>query len=69
MKESRDELINSILYFAKKYDKYDNYLMLIQTYSGISEIVKMIVYEMFLNSFNSYYCDTDDYSKYSTIYK
>lgn len=67
MKESCDELVNSILYFAKKYDKYDNYVALMQLNSGFPKIVEMIVYEMFLNHFNSYYCDTDDYSQYSII--
>jgi hypothetical protein len=64
-----EQVRTAILFFAKLYNKEDNYKAIMDTYPGLPKIVEMIVYEMFLNMFNSYYCSEDEYKQYKIIYK
>lgn len=68
-KLNRKDLENAILFFAKLYEKEDNYKALMETYKSLPKLVELIVYEMFLNKFNSYYCSDEEYKNYGLIYE
>ena len=69
MKTTQEQVRTAILSFAKLYDKEDNYKAIMDTYPGLPKIVEMIIYEMFLNMFNSYYCSKDEYTQYKVIHE
>jgi hypothetical protein len=69
MKINKEYLYKSILYFAKIFGNEVNYKALISSYAGTPKIVEMIVYDMFLNKFNSYHCTDEKYEHYKIIYK
>ena len=69
MNLTQEQVREAILFFAKIYDKEDNYKAIMDTYPGLPKIVEMIVYEMFMNRFNSYYCSNDEYKQYGIIHK
>jgi hypothetical protein len=69
MNSTQEQVRTAILSFAKLYDKEDNYKAIMDTYPGLPKIVEMIIYEMFLNMFNSYYCSKDEYAQYKVIYE
>mgnify|MGYP001163291160 CR=1 FL=1 len=48
MKASREQIINAILFFAKQYNKEKSYKELMHSGTGLPILVKMIVYEMFI---------------------
>ena len=68
-KLNREELEKAILFFAKLYNKEDNYKALMETYKSFPKLVELIVYDMFLNKFNSYYCSDEEYRNYKLIYE
>lgn len=68
MKSTQEQVRMAILSFAKMYDKEDNYKSIMDTSPGLPKIVEMIIYEMFLNMFNPYYCSKDEYEQYKIIY-
>lgn len=69
MKASKGQVENAILFFAKKYGQEENYIALIEDYKSIPRIIEMIVYEMFLQKFNSYSCTDDEYEQYKIIHE
>lgn len=54
MKATKKQLESSILFFAKLFNKEDNYKALMSTtiHATLPELVKMIVYEMFLQKYD-----------------
>lgn len=69
MKASKEQVENAILFFAELYGQYENYKALMGAYTGTPKIVEMIVYEMFLQNFNDYYCTDEQYEQYKLIYE
>ena len=69
MNFTQEQVRTAILSFAKMYDKEDNYKSIMDTSPGLPKIVEMIIYEMFLNMFNTYYCNKDEYKQYKIIYE
>ena len=69
MEASKEQVEKSILFFAKMYGQENNYKELMKSYSGTPKIIEMIVYEMFLQKFNSYYCSLEEYGQYSIIHE
>jgi hypothetical protein len=66
MEHTKDELIEAILVFVKKYGTVNNYLPLIKEY-GMYSVVKEIVYDMFLNDFNTLKHSKDEIKAYKII--
>lgn len=64
---NKDELKESILYFAEQYGKEDVYTWLIESVP-FPELVKMIVLLMFENEFNPCNCFPKDSINYRTIF-
>lgn len=64
---NKEELKESILYFAKKYDKEYVYTWLTESVQ-FPELVKMIILLMFENKFNYYHCSDVDYDNYKRIF-
>jgi hypothetical protein len=58
-----------ILFFAKAYNLENNYISIMDTHPGLPKIVEMIVYEMFIHRFNSYYCGDEEYEQYKIIHE
>ena len=69
MKSTQEQVRMAILSFAKMYDKEDNYKAIMDTSPGLPKIVEMIIYEMFLNMYNTYYCSKDEYEQYKIIHE
>jgi hypothetical protein len=69
MKASKEQVENAILFFAKTFGQERNYKSLMEAYSGTPKIVEMIVYEMFLQKFNSYHCTDEQYEQYKIIHE
>ena len=69
MNFTQEQVRAAILSIAKLYDKEDNYKAIMDTYPGLPKIVEMIIYDMFLNKFNSYYCSNDEYNQYKVIHE
>jgi hypothetical protein len=69
MKASNEQVVNAILFFAKLYGQEKNYEALIEAYNNMPKIIEMIVYEMFLQKFNSYYCPDKQYKQYKIIHE
>ena len=69
MKASKEQLENSILFFAKLFNQEENYKALMDVYTSTPKIVEMIVYDMFLQKFNSYHCTDDQYDQYKLIHE
>ena len=69
MNSTQEQVRTAILSIAKLYDKEDNYKAIMDTYPGLPKIVEMIIYDMFLNKFNSYYCSNDEYNQYKVIHE
>lgn len=67
MRASKETVKNSILFFAKLFGKEENYKAIMLEYAGLPKIVEMIVYEMFLERFNPYYCSTEEYENYKLL--
>jgi hypothetical protein len=69
MKATQEQVRESILFFSKMYGKEDNYRAIMETNPGLPKLVEMIVYEMFINNFNNYYCSIDEYRPYKIIHE
>lgn len=69
MNFTQEQVRTAILSIAKLYDKEDNYKAIMDTYPGLPKIVEMIIYDMFLNMFNTYYCSKDEYNQYKIIHE
>jgi len=69
MKASKEQVESAILFFAKTFGQEKNYKALMSAYSGTPKIVEMIVYEMFLQKFNSYHCTDAQYEQYKLIHE
>lgn len=66
---TQEQVRQAILFISKMYGKEDNYKAIMETHPGLPKIVEMIVYEMFINKFNSYYCSNDEYKQYKIIHE
>lgn len=66
---TQEQVKQAILFISKMYGKEDNYKAIMETSPGLPKIVEMIVYEMFINKFNSYYCSKDEYEQYKIIHE
>jgi len=64
-KLTKQDVINAILYFANLYN-LKSYQDLIKS-EPLPTIIKMIVYDMFLNEFNSYFANGKAYYNYKII--
>lgn len=60
-------LKNSILFFAKKYDKEDVYINLFKTVP-FPELVKMVIMLMFDNKFDIYSSSDEEFHHYKIIF-
>lgn len=69
MEYTQKQVENAVMFFAKKYDQEENYKYLIEVYGGISRIVEMIIYEMFVNKFDFNFCTTEEFEQYRIIHK
>ncbi len=69
MKATQEQVRGAVLFISKMYGKEDNYKLIMETNPGLPKLVEMIVYEMFLNTFNSYYCSNDEYKQYKIIHQ
>lgn len=69
MKASKKQVEESILFFAKTFGQERNYKALMSAHIGTSKIIEMIVYEMFLQKFNSYHCTDEQYEHYKLIHE
>lgn len=56
MKESKEELEKAILCLAEKYNIQESYKALFKSNTSLPTIVKNLVYELFLRSFEPYDC-------------
>jgi hypothetical protein len=69
MQATKEQLKESILFFANKYGKGESFKSLLEAQMGLPKIVEMIVYEMFLHKFNSYNCSNEEYITYKIIHE
>jgi hypothetical protein len=69
MKVNRKQTEDAVLFFAKLFNQEKNYRYLINTEYGMPEVVKNIVYEMFLQKFNPHTCIDDQYEQYKLIHE
>lgn len=69
MNYTKKNLENAILFFAKKFGKEKNYEAILSNDKSITHLVEMIVYEMFLNEFNSYHSTDEEFEQYKIIIK
>jgi hypothetical protein len=67
MKSSKEELKEAILFFAKQYNEENSYTKLFESGLDLPKLIQIIVYDMFLNKFNSYNCSDIDYNNYKII--
>lgn len=70
MKATKKQLENAVLNIANFVDKGSSYEMLLKSEASMPKIVQMIIYDMFLKQFNSYFVkDNELYKNYRTIYE
>jgi hypothetical protein len=69
MKVTKKTLEEAILFFAAKYCEEKSYKALLESWSGTPKVINMIVYDMFINKFNSYHCSAEEYENYKLIYE
>lgn len=55
MKSSREDVINSAMFFAKQFGLEENYNARMTYTYFLPELIKDIVYELFVNDFNPYF--------------
>lgn len=59
MKITKEKYKESILILAKKYDLEKTYNVFIEENITLPELTKYIIYDLFVNSYNSYF-ETED---------
>lgn len=71
MKKSKEQLVNSILFFAREYGLEDSYRAIFKSYvtSTTPEIVKMIIHDMFLHEFSHVNCTKEEWYHYNIIFE
>ncbi len=70
MKATKEHVENAILYFAKEFNKEAGYRIMMEgKSSALPRFVEMIVYEMFLNYFNSYFATDEQYAHWKILYE
>lgn len=69
MKKSQKEVNDAILFFAKKFNKEQAFISMFTFFTGITRIVEIIVYELFLNKFNPEDCTTEERFQYEIIFE
>lgn len=66
MESTKEEVIESILYFAEKYGRKGAYEIIAKT-APIPTMIRIIVYDMFLKEFSKDSCSDEDYRYYSIL--
>ena len=69
MKYTQNQVKDSIMFFAEQFGLSKSYKALIDSGLGLPELVKMMVYEMFLQKFSSYGSDDISYENYKIIHR
>lgn len=64
MRATTKHLEDAILFFAKEYNIEDSYIALINQKIGFPRLIQLIVYDMFINKFNDYYCSDEAHEHY-----
>jgi hypothetical protein len=67
MKSTKKDLEEAILFFAKEYKLEDSYSALMNEKIGFPRLIPLIVYDMFLNKFNDYYCGDEAHEHYTVL--
>lgn len=67
MKLTKQELQNSILHFAKMFNKDKNYSALLESNSSIYKVVEQIILDMFYHKMNIHKLDDIDKLHYVNI--
>ena len=65
MKNTKQEVIKAIKYFADQYDLKGYDLIIKET--PLPELIKMIAYDMFIYGFNIYDCSIPSYRAYTIL--
>ena len=65
---SKKSVEEAILNIADLYSIKPNYIALIKSGANLPKIIEMIVYEMFLNEFDSRSCSRDCFISYGIIF-
>lgn len=62
MNHTKEEVVNAVLFFARKYKKEENYQAILKSGgSTLPRIVEMIVFDMFINGFIAYYGSDEEF--------
>ncbi len=69
MKYTQNQVKDSIMFFAEQFGLAKSYKALIDSGLTLPELVKFMVYEMFLQKFSSYGCDDFSYENYKIIHR
>lgn len=67
MKHTQDELKTAILSIAKEFCQEESIKALIDSNIGMPKMTEIIIYKMFLNKFNSYFCSDSLFENYKII--
>lgn len=67
MNYTKQQVINAVLSFAKKFDKEKSYVAIIESGMELPRLIEMIVYEMFIQGFNSYFASDEDFNNHKII--
>jgi len=67
MKYNKTSLNNAIITMAENFKQKDSFEALIKAYQGTPRIVEMIVYQIFLNKFDSRSCSDELYDAFDII--
>jgi len=69
MKQSKNEVEEAILKFAKEYNVEDSFNALIESGITLPELSKIIIRKMFIKGFNSYHTNDVLYESYKIIFE
>jgi len=67
MKNTKDDIKNAALFFAKKFGQKNNYELMILGGTTLPKLAEMIVYEMFIQEFNPYMSTDEEFEQYKLI--
>lgn len=64
----RSDLEEAILLLADKCNQKESFIKLMEAKIGMPKLVEMIVYQLFLNRFDSRSCSNEEYGAYGEVY-
>jgi len=67
MRASKKQVEDAILFLANKFGQEEAYKIFVESNSGLPEIIKLLVYEMFLKKFNPYFSTDEAFENYNII--